>query len=225
MNDKDLSGYLKLIDHTLLKQDASLADVKKCCEEAVLYGFYSVITQPYYIADVKKFLKGSGVLCGSVIGFPFGAEFTDVKVYQAKRATGSGAEETDMVMAISALKNKDYDYVLNDIKAVVFAAKVPVKIILETALLTQEEIIKACNLCIEAGAAFVKTSTGYFGGGATVENVKIMSEVCGGRIKVKAAGGIRVAEDLINMVNAGASRIGTSGGVNIAKGLINTQKY
>lgn len=213
-----IEKYLKLIDHTLLRQDATSEDVRRHCEEAREWGFYSVITQPYYIPYIKKLLEGSGVKCGAVIGFPFGTEFTSVKLFQARKAIEAGAEELDMVINMSAFKNKEYQICTDDIREIVKTG-LPVKVIIETSLLSKEEIVKACGLCIEAGAAFVKTSTGYFGGGATVEDVRLMKSACGDRIKIKAAGGIRTAKDLIDMVNAGADRIGTSGGVKIAKGL------
>lgn len=225
MNDK-ISEILKMIDHTLLKQDAIADDVKKVCAEAKQYGFYSVITHPYYIGEVKKQLLGTGVVCGTVVGFPFGCELSGVKAFQTEAAIRQGAEEIDMVMSISAFKNKDYGYVLNDIKQVVKeAGQRPVKVILETTFLNSAEIKDACAIAIDAGTAFVKTSTGFFGGGATVEAVGIMSAFCNGKIGVKAAGGIRTAEDAIAMVKAGATRIGTSGGVLIAKGLENTETY
>lgn len=213
-----IEKYLKLIDHTLLRQDATLMDVQRCCLEAKQWGFCSVITQPWYVPQVRRLLDGTGVKCGTVVGFPFGAEYTPVKVFQAERALEAGAQELDMVMNISAFKNGDYEACRKDIEAV---AKVglPLKVIIETSLLSREEIIKACKICADGGAAFAKTSTGYFGGGATVENVRLMKEACGGRIKVKAAGGIKSAEDLVAMVEAGAERIGTSNAVNIAKGL------
>lgn len=213
--------YLKIIDHTLLRQDATLMDVQRCCLEAKQWDFCSVITQPWYVPQVRRLLDGTGVKCGTVIGFPFGAEFSPVKVFQAERALEAGAQELDMVMNISVFKNGDYQACQKDIEAVVKVG-LPVKVIIESSLLSRDEIIRACQICIDAGAAFVKTSTGYFGGGATVDSVRLMKEACGGRIKVKAAGGIRTAEDLAAMVEAGADRIGTSGAANIARGLMSS---
>lgn len=214
-----MKEYLKLIDHTLLKQDITQIDLQKHCEEAKKYGFYSVVVHPLHVKKAAELLKGSGVLTVTVIGFPFGEDLTRVKVYQAKCAVEEGAQEIDMVMAVSKAKEGDFEGVSADIAAVVSAVSVPVKVILETALLTQEEIVKACEACIVAKAAFAKTSTGYFGQGATVENVQLMKSVCKDKIKVKAAGGVRTLEDLQAMVSAGASRIGSSSGVKIAEGL------
>lgn len=211
----DKNKLAKLIDHTLLKQDATSEDVKRYCEEAVKYNFCSVITQPWYVSDVKKLLNGTGVLCGTVIGFPFGTEYIDVKEYQTMRAVKEGAQEIDMVMNISAFKNQQYKIVEDDICAVVKKAGVPVKVIIETSLLNEKEIIKACEITADGGAEFAKTSTGYFGGGATAENIKLMKKISNERIKVKASGGIRTAEDFMAMVEAGADRIGTSQAVNI----------
>jgi deoxyribose-phosphate aldolase len=216
--------YLKVIDHTLLRHDATEADIENCCKEAVGFGFYSVIVQPYYIGLARKLLKSSGVLCGTVIGFPFGAETTDVKCFQAERAIENGAQELDMVICMPSFKNKNYADAENDIRRIVKFG-VPVKVIIETSLLSEEEIITASKICIDGGAAFVKTSTGYFGGGATAENIKLIKKTVGDKIKIKAAGGIRTIEDLITMLRCGADRIGTSGGVKIAQGLINLKEY
>lgn len=221
----EFKKYLSIIDHTLLRQDATLADVKNCCNEAISYGFYSVITQPYYIKEVSKILEGSKVLCGAVIGFPFGTELTAVKQFQTELAVKEGANEIDMVISMSAFKNGNYSFVENDINRVVKTANVPVKVIIETSFLNKEEIIKACKICINGGAAFVKTSTGYFGAGATVENIKIMKEACDNKIKIKGAGGIRTFEDLKAIADAGADRIGTSGGVSIANKIDNLSGY
>ena len=220
-----MKEYLKLIDHTLLRQDITEIDLQRHCEEAKKYGFYSVVVHPLHVKNAAELLKGSGVLVATVIGFPFGEELTRVKVFQAKCAVEEGAQEIDMVMAVSKAKQGDFKGVSADIAAVVSAVTVPVKVILETALLTKEEIVKACEACIAAKAAFAKTSTGYFGQGATVENVQLMKSVCKEFIKVKAAGGVRTLEDLQAMVNAGASRIGSSSGVKIAEGLIVSGGY
>ena len=214
MNKTELA---KIIDHTLLKQNAVKEDVKKLCDEAIKYHFGMVITHPYNLKYCKEFLKGTDIRIGSVAGFPYGTNTIEAKAYEAKDAIEKGAMEIDMVMNIGALRDKDYDYVYNDVKAVVDACKeVPVKVILETCFLTDEEILKASELCLKAGAAFIKTSTGFAGEGATVKNVKLMKSVVEGtNCKVKAAGGIRTYEDAISMIEAGASRIGTSSGCTI----------
>jgi deoxyribose-phosphate aldolase len=207
--------FARLIDHTLLRQDARVSDVERLCAEALRYKFCSVITQPWYVKDVRKYLSEEGVLCGTVVGFPFGTEFPDVKEYQAKRAVDEGAQEIDMVMNMSAFKNKDYAFVEKDIAGVVRVAKIPIKVIIETSLLSCHEIIKACEIVINGGADYVKTSTGYFGCGATPEIVRLMKTACMGKIKIKAAGGIRTYEEMKALVDAGADRIGTSKAVNI----------
>jgi deoxyribose-phosphate aldolase len=169
-------------------------------------------------------LKGSGILAGSVIGFPFGCETTETKLFQAERALKSGAQEIDMVIGMPAFKNGRLKEAEEEIRQIA-SLGAPVKVIIETSLLTEEEIIAACKVCIGGGAAFVKTSTGFFGGGATVENIKLIKKTVGDKIKIKAAGGIRTIDDVIAMVESGADRIGTSGGVKIAEGLTNLKEY
>lgn len=209
----------KYIEHTLLKQDAVKEDFEKLFAEAKEHNFLGVCINPAYIKMAKNALEDSDVKVVTVIGFPLGANKTEVKVFETSCAVADGADEVDMVINVSALKNKDYDYVREDIKAVKIAAKdSPLKVILETDLLTKDEIKKACELCIEAKADFVKTSTGFVknGVGAKTEDVKLMYEtVSPFGLKVKASGGIRDKEAALQMIEAGASRLGTSSGVKI----------
>lgn len=206
----------KFIDHTLLKPNATEDEVKKICDEAKEYGFASVCVNQYHTKFVNKQLESSDVKVCTVVGFPLGAVASEVKAFETKLAVEDGAQEIDMVINIGALKDKKYDYVLNDIKAVVEAAKpVIVKVILETCLLTDEEKIKACQLSVEAGAHFVKTSTGFSTGGATVYDVKLMRETVGKDIGVKASGAVRDYETAMAVIEAGANRIGASAGIAI----------
>uniref|UniRef100_UPI004028433E deoxyribose-phosphate aldolase n=1 Tax=Candidatus Scatousia sp. TaxID=3085663 RepID=UPI004028433E len=209
----------KYIEHTLLKQDAQKEDFEKLFAEARENNFLGVCINPAYVKMAKEALEGTDVKVVTVIGFPLGANKTEVKAFEASCAVADGADEIDMVINVSALKDKDYDYVREDIKAVKIASKTsPLKVILETDLLTQDEIKKACELCIEAKADFVKTSTGFVknGVGAKAEDVKLMYEtVSNSGLKVKASGGIRDKEAAIKMIEAGASRLGTSSGVKI----------
>lgn len=207
-----------LIDHTLLKPVATPRDIKSLCEEAVRYGFYAVCINPCYVKRAKEFLDGSPVKVCTVIGFPLGANTTGQKQREAAEAVENGADELDMVIALGAVKAGDWDYVRRDIRAVVEgAAGRPVKVILETGLLEREEIVQGCKVAQEAGARFVKTSTGFLGGGATVEAVSLMRATVGETFGVKASGGIRTLQQLKEMVRAGANRIGTSAGVTIMK--------
>lgn len=209
----------KYIEHTLLKQDAQKEDFEKLFAEARENNFLGVCINPAYVKMAKTALEGTDVKVVTVIGFPLGANKAEVKAFEASCAVADGADEVDMVINVSALKDKDYDYVREDIKAVKIASKTsPLKVILETDLLTQDEIKKACELCIEAKADFVKTSTGFVknGVGAKAEDVKLMYEtVSNSGLKVKASGGIRDKEAAIKMIEAGASRLGTSSGVKI----------
>lgn len=209
----------KLIDHTLLKPEATKAQIEKLCGEAAEYDFKSVCVNPYYVKYAKELLKGSNVLVCTVIGFPLGQNTTEVKVMETKDAIQNGADEIDMVINIGALKSKDENYVLNEIKEIRNACKgKTLKVIIETCLLTDEEKITVCKLSKEAGADFVKTSTGFSTHGATVEDVKLMRETVGEDIGVKASGGIRDRETALKMVEAGATRLGVSAGVEIVKG-------
>ena len=209
----DLAKY---IDHTLLKPQADEASIKTLCDEARQYGFFSVCVNPYWVSLCKQLLEGSGVKVCTVIGFPLGANTTESKVFEAKDALKNGADELDMVINIGALKSKAYDTVSQDIKAVREAGEdFTLKVIIETSVLTEEEKIKACELSAQAGADFVKTSTGFTGGGATAEDVRLMRAHVPASMQVKASGGVRTREDFDTMVAAGATRIGASAGVKI----------
>lgn len=211
-------NYNKMIDHTVLKADTPLETVKRICDEAMEYGFASVCINPCHVAYCADYLKDSDVNVCTVIGFPLGANTSAVKAFETKDAIANGADEIDMVMNIGALKDKNYDLVRDDVKAVVEAANgTLVKVILETCLLTEDEIKKACELCVEAKADYVKTSTGFSTRGATIEDVIIMKEAVHGKAKVKAAGGVRTPEDMVKIVAAGADRIGTSAGCSLVK--------
>ncbi len=208
-----------LIDHTLLKPDATREQITNLCEEAKEYSFASVCVNPTNVGLASAILKGTPVKVCTVIGFPLGATTSMVKAIESRDAIANGASEVDMVINVGALKSGDYDLVKRDIEAVVDAAhgKALVKVILETALLTDEEKVKGCLLAKLAGADFVKTSTGFGPGGATVEDVRLMRKVVGSEMGIKAAGGIRDYESVRKMVEAGATRIGASAGVKIIK--------
>ncbi|MCH1967419.1 deoxyribose-phosphate aldolase [Paraclostridium sordellii] len=214
------NNIANMIDHTILKAVATKEDVKKLCNEAKEYNFFSVCINPANIEFAKKELEGSSVKVCTVIGFPLGANTSEVKAFETKDAIKKGADEVDMVINIGALKDKDYDYVLNDIKAVVDAAnkEALVKVIIETCYLTEDEKKIACELSVKAGADFVKTSTGFGTGGSTPEDIKLMREVVGPNIGVKASGGVRNQEDAKAVIKAGCSRIGASASVAITKG-------
>jgi deoxyribose-phosphate aldolase len=213
-------GLASLIDHTLLKPDATREEVEQLCREAAQFCFASVCVNPNWVPLCRELLRGSGVKVCTVIGFPLGAHMPDVKAYEAKRAIEQGAEEVDMVLNIGALKSKDYSLVEQDIHGVVGAAsgRAIVKVILETALLSHDEKVMGCTLAKAAGADFVKTSTGFGGGGATVEDITLMRETVGPEMGIKASGGVRTKEDAEKMVAAGATRIGASAGVKIVRG-------
>ncbi|GAA0120849.1 MAG: deoxyribose-phosphate aldolase [Clostridium argentinense] len=206
-----------MIDHTLLKADATIEEIKKICDEAKEYKFKSVCVNSCHTKLVAEELKDSDVLVCTVVGFPLGAMDSKAKAFETARAIELGANEIDMVINIGEIKNKNYDLVLKDIKEVVETAKdkALVKVIIETCLLTEEEKIKACELSVEAGADFVKTSTGFSTGGATVEDVKLMRKVVGPHIGVKASGGVRTTEDALKFIEAGANRIGASASIAI----------
>ncbi|GGG13616.1 deoxyribose-phosphate aldolase [Lysinibacillus alkalisoli] len=212
--------YASLIDHTLLKADTTKTQITTLCEEAKQYQFASVCINPTWVKTCATLLQGSQVAVCTVIGFPLGATTTANKVFETKDAIQNGATEVDMVINIGALKDKDDEQVLQDIKAVVEAAnkQALVKVIIETCLLTEEEKVRACVLSKQAGADFVKTSTGFSTGGATVEDVALMRKTVGEHIGVKASGGVRNAEDVALMIQAGATRIGASSGVAIVSG-------
>lgn len=216
----------KYIDHTNLKQDMSEQDLIKLVNEAKEYDFFSICINPCWVKQASELLAGSNTKVCSVIGFPLGANTTNIKVLEAKEAIANGASEIDMVINASKLKEKDYEYVYNEIKQIKEAIGNNVlKVIIEACLLTNEEKTIACQIIMKAGANFVKTSTGMSTGGATVEDVKLFKEVVGDTTLIKAAGGVRTYEDAISMIEAGANRIGTSGGVKIVNGETHTDGY
>lgn len=218
--------YNKTIDHTLLKQDATEEQVIQLCKEAREYDFISVCINPGFVELSKKELEGSDVKVCTVIGFPLGATTEATKVFEAQDAIDNGADELDMVINVSDLKDKKFDKILKEISALKKTAGSRVlKVILEICLLTDEEIVKASELAVEAGADFVKTSTGFSTGGATPEAVALMKKTVGDKAEVKASGGIRSLEDLKVMVENGATRIGASSGVAIMKGLESKEDY
>lgn len=215
--DVSLAG---MIDHTLLKPDATQDQIAQLCFEARKYGFASVCVNPTHVALCAQLLKGSPVKVCTVIGFPLGATTTDAKSFEALKALNDGANELDMVLNIGALKARDLALVARDILEVVkvgHAADALVKVIIETALLNDEEKVMACLLSKEAGADYVKTSTGFSGGGATVEDITLMRRTVGPEMGVKASGGVRTRDEAENMVKAGATRIGASAGVKIVQ--------
>lgn len=204
----------KKIDHTMLKADSTKETILRYCAEAKEHGFASVCVNSCHVPLVASTLKGSDVVTCCVVGFPLGAMLTSAKAYEASEAVKAGAGEVDMVINIGAIKDKDWDFVREDIKAVVEASKPAiVKVIIETCLLTDEEKVKACELSEEAGAAFVKTSTGFSTGGATIEDIKLMKKTVGNHLQVKASGGIRTPEFAAELIEAGADRIGAGNGV------------
>ena len=210
----------KFIDHTLLKPDATKEEIENLCNEAKEYDFYSVCVNSTWVPFAKSLLEGTDVKIAAVTGFPLGAMITEAKAYETEVAAREGASEIDMVINIGALKSKDYETVETDIAEVVKAAakyNAIVKVILETGLLTKDEIVEACKLSERAGAHFVKTSTGFGHGGAEIENVKLMRESVSEKVDVKASGGIRDKETALKMIEAGAGRIGTSSGIKIVE--------
>lgn len=209
----------KLIDHTLLKPNATREEIHRLCEEACQYGFFSVCINPVWVSYAKEILKDSEVKVCTVIGFPLGANTVAVKTYETEDALKNGADEIDMVINIGALKAQDYETVLRDIEAVRKACVGHIlKVIIETSQLTDEEKVKACELSAQAGADFVKTSTGFTGGGATAPDVALMRKSIPAGMQVKASGGVRSRADFDAMVAAGATRIGASSGVKIVEG-------
>ena len=211
-------NYNKMIDHTVLKADATKAMVAKIIDEAKEYNFASVCVNPTWVAYCAQALADSDVKVCTVIGFPLGANTSAVKAFETKDAIANGADEIDMVINIGALKDGNTDLVFNDIKAVVDAAAGKcVKVIIETCLLTDEEIVTVCKLAKEAQATFVKTSTGFSTRGATPEAVSLLKQTVGDDLEVKASGGVRTIEDMEKVVAAGATRIGTSAGCKLVK--------
>ena len=207
------------IDHTLLKADAAAKDIEKLCAEARENHFYSVCVNGSWVGQARHFLEGTDVKVASVVGFPLGAMSLDAKRFEAEAAIDDGAHEIDVVLNLGRLRAGDDKYVLRELRDVVEAAdEWPVKVILETCLLSREEKIRACQLVVESGARFVKTSTGFSTGGATVEDVKLMRETVGPKFGVKASGSIRDTKTALAMIEAGATRLGTSASVAIVKG-------
>lgn len=216
----------KYIDHTLLKQDAVSDQIKVLCKEAKDYDFMSVCINPDFVSLAASELKGSDVAVCTVIGFPLGSNTAATKVFETKDAITNGATEIDMVINVSDLKDKEYDKIQSEISAIKEACgDLVLKVILETCLLTDEEIVKACELSMAANADFVKTSTGFSTGGATEHHVKLMRQTVGDKLGVKASGGIRSKEDFDKMVAAGATRIGASAGIAIMEGQVSTEDY
>ena len=216
MEAKDLAKY---IDHTALSAEKTEADILHLCDEALEHGFYSVCINSGFIPLAKQKLQGSAVKICTVVGFPLGANLTAVKAFETREAIAAGAQEIDMVINVGLIKSAKWEAVKQDVQAVLEACQgVPLKVILETCLLSKEEIVRACEICKQLGVAFVKTSTGFSKGGATVEDVRLMKQTVG-EIGVKASGGIRDTATALAMIEAGATRIGASAGVAIVKGL------
>lgn len=221
---ENLKSY---IDHTVLKPESIDLDIQQACLDAKKYNFKAVCINPTWVSYVSDLLKGTAVNTCTVIGFPLGANTTATKVNETKQAIKDGADEVDMVINIGAMKSEDFSLVHDDIRAVVTAAdkKAIVKVIIETSLLSHNEKIRACEIAKRAGADFVKTSTGFSTGGATVEDIKLMRTAVGPEMGVKASGGVRTYEDAKRMIEAGATRIGTSNGVALLEGVEGSNAY
>ncbi|MBM7554719.1 deoxyribose-phosphate aldolase [Thalassobacillus pellis] len=222
--EKNLAEW---IDHTQLKPDTKQKKIDEVCSEAREYKFASVCVNPYWVEHCYKQLKDTDVKVCTVVGFPLGATTTEVKAFETKQAIENGATEIDMVINVGALKSGDHDSVQKDIEAVVREAegKALVKVIIETSLLSDDEKVTACKLSVDAGADYVKTSTGFSGGGATVEDIRLMRKTVGPELGVKASGGVRDYESTKAMIDAGATRIGASSGIEIIKGEKGTSDY
>lgn len=225
IDDADLVGRLvftsntdiaRCIDHTLLKPDATCRDIRELCREAIEFRFFSVCVNSSYVSLCKELLKDTEVKIATVVGFPLGASFTDVKVMEARRAIEDGADEIDMVIPIGRLKEGDISYVLHDIQSVKNAIGNKVlKVIIETCLLTEQEMVIACETVLKSGADFVKTSTGFSHGGAKIEDIVLIKQIVMNKIGIKASGGIRRREDAVRFLSCGVTRIGTSNSVAI----------
>lgn len=214
------------IDHTLLKPEATESDIRRLCQEARDHGFFAVCVNSRFVSLCAQELRGSSVKVAAVVGFPLGAMDTLSKAAEAARAVEAGANEIDMVISIGGLKEKNWPFVAEDIRSVIRASgSARVKVILETALLTTEEKRRACEICRDEGAAFVKTSTGFVPGGATVDDIQLMKGAVAGRCEIKASGGIRSLESALAMIEAGATRLGTSSGVLLVQGLHSSGGY
>jgi deoxyribose-phosphate aldolase len=223
MNDIPLEKY---IDHTLLKATATEKDIENLCKEAIQYNFYAVCVNSSYVSLCKKLLKGSDVMTAAVVGFPLGAMHKDAKVFEAEQAIRDGADEIDMVIHIGMLKSDRKDYVQEEISAIKKAIGDKVlKVIIETCYLTQEEKEAAIQMCVNAGAEFVKTSTGFGTGGATLEDIRLMKKIVGDSVKIKASGGLKDSSTAQQYIEEGISRIGTSSGIEILKGLTSEKSY
>jgi len=216
-----------MIDHTLLKPEATKEQIETLCQEAIENKFFSVCVNPVWVRTSKELVKNSGVKVCTVIGFPLGASTSETKAFETINAIENGADEVDMVINIGALKDQNDTLVESDIRAVVEAAKgkALTKVIIETSLLTKEEKIRACEISVKAGADYVKTSTGFSTGGATFDDIALMRKTVGPSIGVKASGGVRSTEDAQKMIEAGATRIGASSSVDIIRGLTVTSRY
>jgi deoxyribose-phosphate aldolase len=224
INQLSATQLAAFIDHTLLKADATAKDIEKLCAEAREHKFFSVCVNGSRVAEARHFLDGSGVKVACVVGFPLGAMSTDAKRFETEAAIDDGAQEIDVVLNVARLKDGDDKYVFRELCDVVEAAdERTVKVILETCLLTDEQKIRACRMVVESGAHFVKTSTGFSTGGATLADVKLMRATVGQEFGVKASGGIRDLKAALAMIEAGATRLGTSAGVAIVKGLAGEQ--
>ncbi len=221
------SNIAGMIDHTLLKQDATVDGIKKLCQEAKDNNFCSVCVNPSYVPQCFEELRGSNVKVCTVIGFPLGATTTKAKVFEANEAIENGAKEVDMVVNVGMIKSGNWDFVKKDIANVVIGVngRAVVKVIIETCLLTDDEKIHACKICKEVGADFVKTSTGFSTGGATVEDIRLMRKTVGSEMGVKASGGVKSAQTAKEMIEAGANRLGTSSGISIINGTASTSAY
>jgi deoxyribose-phosphate aldolase len=218
----------RYIDHTLLKPDATWEQVQKLCSEAKEYDFFSVCINSYFVKKVAPLLKGSNTKICTVVGFPLGASTMETKRFEAMKAVAEGASEIDMVLNISAVKSLDWQYVLDDMSSlsqVCHQQGALLKVILETCLINDEEKKKACELAVKAGVDFVKTSTGFSTGGATIADVQLMRSIVGPKMGVKASGGVRDASTALAMIEAGATRLGTSASVEIMKGQTSSSSY
>jgi len=222
-----MSSIAKMIDHTALKANVTKDQIVTLCEEAKQYQFASVCVNPTWVETASEILTGTDVKVCTVIGFPLGANTPETKAFETKDAISNGATEIDMVINIGALKDGNLELVEKDIRAVIEAAKgsALTKVIIETSLLTDDEKVKACEIAVRAGADFVKTSTGFSTGGATIEDIKLMRQTVGPTIGVKASGGVRDAQGAKDMIEAGATRIGASSGVEIVNGLTGSSEY
>ena len=215
MEQKDIAS---IIDHSLLRPDATYTDLKGCCEEAQQFGFYSVCVHPSFVRRAREFLKDTNVKITTVVGFPLGMTLTEVKVYEAIHASLDGADELDMVINIGALKSGDWETVRKDITDVIMATKGLIhKTIIETCYLDKNEKVKVVEIALDAGAEFIKTSTGFGPEGARLEDVRHIKSIVGDAVGIKAAGGIRTLEHVLDLLKAGATRIGSSAGVKIVR--------